>query len=217
MEPKEIYLNPNETKQIFVYLHPIKYKQYFSKSNIEAMVIGNLHVENKYRCISHFNQTPNVIIMIFSYSKLTNLFARNAEKDIKPLKISLHANLELPAFDFKYIRGSTEATLDVNHVLNKEKVKFYLRIVFKNTSKNNLTVQMEIDEPFKIVSMKSLATDKTNDTNIKKALVSSETCMEVVTIFLILMCTENTILFTALIMLRTFLQFCQKNCLCCIW
>lgn len=112
-------------------------------------------------------------------SKLINVFARNADKDTKHLKISLHAYLELPAFDFKHIRGTTEAILDVNHVLNKEKMKVYLRIVFKNTSKNNLTVGMEIAKPFKIISMKSLATNEIGDTNIQKVFVFSETCMEV--------------------------------------
>ncbi|GLV35935.1 hypothetical protein CBL_09847 [Carabus blaptoides fortunei] len=75
VEPSDVYIEARETKYISVTIKPQSFKEIFEEFQLSALLVGHVYIDKIYRNYSNF-------------------IIRNPDKDLKPIKIPIFAQIE---------------------------------------------------------------------------------------------------------------------------
>ncbi|KAF2903634.1 hypothetical protein ILUMI_02541 [Ignelater luminosus] len=157
--PREIIINSKSTETITIILNAGHFQPNFVQANIQANLIGILHLAEEFMFQSNF-------------------YSRQAGLDILPARIKLLATLELPLLKLELVKGEKRIKAYANDIIRAQEMRYERVLVFRNVDTAPATVYMHIMEPFHVVSVRTAQTDTTE--RITAAIVQPGECVEVI-------------------------------------
>lgn len=105
-----------------------------------------------------------------------NYLVRPTAPELEPTKVRLSLKLEMPTIKIEHVRGDLKISEFANTIVREKDVIRYMRLIFKNASSTNGILSMHVNEPFEVISMQTVGSQKdTSDV----VVVDGGGCVEV--------------------------------------